>query len=296
LIPYLEKRNIGCTVNDSNAKADISIFVRWQNNKAYSLMEKSIAKGQKVIFDLCVNYFEPAGQTGKKYGSLPEQREQALRMIENCDVITCASEFIRQQTSKFHSNAIYIPDSIDQYHFNLNKTLSDFYKGSLTFIYAGVASKADFLLKNIYPLIKKRGMDLLVLTEKRPSIWARYHYRKWRYEKFPEDILKGELGIAPRKTDNPYDKGHSLFKIGVFLAQGLPVLASPVPSYNELLDKGTAGKICDSLLSWDEALNFVANNREALTKWSQEAYEIIRPYSSEAIVDKYIEVFRKLIE
>ncbi len=295
LIPYLKKLNIACTINDLTTEADISVFVRWQNDKAYSLIEKSIAKGQKVIFDLCVNYLEPAGQIGKSYGSFPEQRKQALRMMEASDAVTCASDFIRQRASKFHPNAAYIPDSIDQGHFKFKKDHRDFFRESLTLVYAGVASKADFLFKNIYPLIKKKGMKLMVLSDKRPRIWARYHYKKWRYEQFPQDILEGEIGIAPRRTDNPYDKGHSIYKIGVFLAQSIPVLASSVPSYNELLDKGAAGKVCDSLSSWDEALNLVANNREILIKWSQEAYEIIKPYRSETIANRYIQLFRKLL-
>ena len=131
LIPYLEKRNIACTINDLATDANISVFVRWQNDKAYSLIEKSVAKGQKVIFDLCVNYLETAGQIGKSYGSFPEQREQALRMIEVSDVVTCASDFIRQRASEFHSNAMYIPDSIDQDHFKFKKDHRDFYKDSL---------------------------------------------------------------------------------------------------------------------------------------------------------------------
>ncbi len=296
LIPYLEKRNIVCTTNNLTAKADISVFVRWQNDEAYALMKKGIAKGQKVIFDLCVNYLEPAGQIGKSYGSFPEQWEQALRMIELSDAVTCASDFIRQRASEFHANAAYIPDSIDQTHFKFKKDHRDFYRKSVTLVYAGVAAKADFLFKNIYPLIKKRKMKLMLLSDKRPGMWTRYHYRKWRYEKFPKDILEGEIGIAPRRTDNPYDKGHSIFKIGVFLTQGIPVLASPVPSYNELLDKGMAGRICDSLSSWGEALDLVENNREILMKWSQEAYEIIKPYKSETVADRYVEIFRKLIE
>lgn len=295
LIPYLEKHNIVCTVNDSNTKSDISIFVRWQNDQAFSLLEKTKATGQKIVFDLCVNYLDPAGWIGKNYGSLQKQRQQAIQMIKYSDAVTCASEFIRQRVRKFHPEAIYIPDSIDKSHFRFEKDPRDFHGKPLTLIYAGVASKAEFLFENIYPLIRKREMKLMVLAEKRPRIWARYHYRRWRYENFPKDILRGEIGIAPRITDNPYDKAHSIFKVGVFLAEGIPVLASSVPSYNELLQQDKAGRICDSLSSWAEALDTITNNVEQLVQWSQNACEVIKPYSSEIIANKYLRLFEKLL-
>ena len=33
LIPYLEEQGILCRINDFSANSDISIFVRWQNDK-----------------------------------------------------------------------------------------------------------------------------------------------------------------------------------------------------------------------------------------------------------------------
>ena len=296
LISYLQKRNVICTVNDSSKKPDISIFIRWQDDQAFYLLKKAKDCGQKIIFDLCVNYLDPVGQIEKSYGSSQKQQQQAIMMIESSDTVTCASDFIKQRASDFHPHAIYIPDSIDENHFKFKKDHMDFHNKPLTLIYSGVASKATFLFENLYPLIKKREMKLLVLAEKKPKIWTGYRYIKWRYKRFPQDIIRAEIGIAPRNTDNPYDKAHSIFKIGVFLAQGLPVLASPVHSYNELLNTNKpAGKICDLQPSWADALDTVLDNHEKLIEWSQNAYEVSKPYSSEVIADKYFQLFQEIL-
>ncbi len=247
LIPYLENKNINCMVNQPDTPADISIFVRWQNEQALSVMKKCKAKGQKVIFDLCVNYLEPTGTIGEEYGSSDAQKQQVLKMIRTADMVTCASDYIKNIASQYHQNSIYIPDSIDMNHFNMNKSVEDFSKKTLTLVYAGVAAKSVFLFEHIFKFIKKSGMNLLLLSETKPRLFAKYKYKKWKYQTFPHDMMIGDIGIAPRRTDDPYDMGHSNIKIGFFLAQGIPVIASQVQSYKEFLGQGTAGKICDSI-------------------------------------------------
>ncbi|MBI2554624.1 MAG: glycosyltransferase, partial [Candidatus Rokubacteria bacterium] len=86
----------------------------------------------------------------------------------------------------------------------------------------------------------------------------------------------------------------SLFKIGVFLAEGVPALASPVPSYREVLIPERTGLLCDSLRDWEEALDRVREDRELLRRWSAEAHEAMRPYLTEAVARRYAELFREL--
>jgi len=302
LIPYLEERGIRCAVNDPDGKADVTIFVRWQNKQAYELARKQKQKGQRIIFDLVVNYFEEAKVP---YVGKPVTRkhiDETLRMLSVADVVTCASAYIAQRAREFHPQVEYLPDSIDDHHFRYVKPVEDFYRPKLRAIWSGVAVKAREL-EPILPLLQRRDIELVVISNKRPCLkrpgrfWKRrfrYRFVSWRYETFPGHILDGEICVTHRSIDNPYNKGHSLFKIGVFMIQGIPAIASPLPSYQEILKNGSGGRICYSIGEWKEILDEVLKDRDILVQWSRQAQRIIEPYSTKYVIDQYVKLFVRL--
>lgn len=120
-------------------------------------------------------------------------------------------------------------------------------------------------------------------------------YLPWSYRTFPQAIVRGDICVSPRAGDNPYDLGHSHFKIGVFMAEGVPSLASPLPSYVEVIGKTGGGRICRTREEWEEALDDAASRRDLLTRWSQAARDGMREYSTEAVAARYLLLFREMI-
>jgi nuclear transport factor 2 (NTF2) superfamily protein len=291
LIPYLKKHGVVSTVNNPNTDEDVAIFVRWQDKQAYKLAKNKKKKGQRIIFDLCVNYFDETGLFHGEYGSTKERVMEAARMVELADIITCASEFIKQRASEYHPNVIYLPDSVNFNHFRFKKSHSDFDKRVLTAVWAGQSNKIAELVC-LYPLLSRRRIPLVIISDKKPSLPGPYTYMPWSYHAFPRNILRGDLCIAPRSTDNPYDLGHSHFKIGVFMAEGVPALASPLPSYVEVIGETGAGKICDSEESWESTIDRVLEDRQMLKIWSLAAQRRMYLYSTESIAQRYIQLFR----
>lgn len=303
LLPYLEKYGVRSTVNQPDSEADIVIFVRSQDDAAYQMAVRQKSEGKKIIFDLCVNYFDETDHVinGEKVVTR-EHLENARRMVEVCDVVTCASNTIAQRARDFHSWVEYVPDSIDSKHFSSKKSLEDFDRPKIRAIWSGSAHKT-YELEPILPLLKRRNVDLVIITNKPPRlrysfwIWKRdfpYQFLRWQYEAFPRQILQGEFCISYRSVDTPYNRGHSLFKIGVFMAQGIPAIASPVPSYIEAVTATGAGKICTSYAEWDRSLEQIVEDRQILKTWSKHAYQIMENYSTEAVALKYIELFHNL--
>ncbi|MBN1841346.1 MAG: hypothetical protein JW883_03565 [Deltaproteobacteria bacterium] len=302
LIPYLEQRNIRCAVNQSDDEAEIAVFVRWQDEQAYNLARRMKQKGKRIVFDLCVNYFDETGLFDGGYGTTAKQVSEARRMIEMADTVTCASAYIAERAREFHSWVEYLPDSIDHRHFCYRKPVRDFYRPRLRAIWSGTASKAREL-EPILPLLQRMGMELVIISDRDPGlkssgwIWERnvqYHFVPWRYELFPTSILEGEVCVVHRKVNDPYNQGHSSFKIGVFMAQGVPAIASPVPSYQELLGNGTGGRLSSSMEDWEAAFNEVVNDRDILARWSHEACQTMEAYRTERIVEQYIRLFNQL--
>ncbi len=295
LLPYLEERGVDSKVNEPDADADVAVFVRWQDGQAYRLARRLRKKGQRVVFDLCVNYFDETGLFEGGYGTPRERVKECARMAQVADVITCASAFIAERAQKHHPWAVYLPDSIDGRHFRVIKDAQDFGRPDLRAVFSGTSQKAGEL-EPILPLLRSRGMSLTVIANAPPPLSIPYRFVPWAYETFPQHIVEGEICVAHRPVDNPYNKGHSLFKVGVFMFQGVPAIASPVPSYKEVVTNGTGGSLCESLEEWGEVLDLALSDREQLVRWSKQARANMEDYRTDLVVDRYVELFRSLME
>jgi len=295
LIPYFEKMNIKCRVDSgNNMNTDIAILMRWQDDSAYDFVLRLKRKKVKIVLDVCVNYFDAAGIFPGGYGASITLAEEIKKITPIADVVICGSEYIRKRAMEFNANSVYLPESIDSQHFVYRKKQEDFDRKVLRAIWSGVAVKAGEVAE-LYTKLKERGIPLTIISNKKADMPGTYKYIPWSYYTFPTNIVKGEICLSPRRTDNTYDLGHSHFKIGAFMAQGVPALASPLPSYKEVIEKTSGGRICESEIEWDKTLDDILDNRKMLWEWSQTAYEGMRYYATENIAKKYIEVFEKLI-
>ena len=151
-------------------------------------------------------------------------------------------------------------------------------------------------MNDVLPLLRERNISLIVISEKKPKLSDSFEHIPWSYYTFPKTILKGDFCISPRETDNSYDLGHSHLKVGIFLAHGIPALASPIPSYVEVIEKTKGGKICESSSEWVSALDEIVENPESLWELSQLAREGMKAYSTVNVVRQYVELFQQLLD
>ncbi|MBN2288683.1 MAG: hypothetical protein JXQ83_05075 [Candidatus Glassbacteria bacterium] len=304
LFPYLEKLGVRSSFNDPASDAPITVIVRTQDEQAYLTAQRLKEAGKRIVFDLCVNYFDECRVPGLGEPVSAGHVEDCLRMVSLADAVACASDNIARRAGRHHQRVEYLPDSIDLNHFRLVKDEKDFSRRRLRAVWCGQITKAGDL-EPVLPLIKRKKIALTVISNSKPDLRIQsrlfrtrkfpYCYRPWRYETFPEDILQGEICLTYRETDTTYNLGHSFFKIGVFMAQGVPAIASPVPSYRELMDDRQCGRICRTVEEWEQALDEILADRDMLRQWSSRSREIMNDYSTEKIAGRYLRLFKELI-
>ena len=78
------------------------------------------------------------------------------------------------------------------------------------------------------------------------------------------------------------------------MSLGVPAIASPVPSYSEVLKEDKGGILCHTIEEWEKALDIVLRERDKLVTWSEQAREAMRPYHTDHIADQYVALFREL--
>jgi hypothetical protein len=281
------------TVNPRRGRSDVAVFVRWQDSAALRAARAAKDAGARVVVDLCVNYFDETGLLPGGYGVLGRHVEECRAMVGVADLVTTASAFIAERARPLAARVEYLPDSVDHCHFALRKRHDAAAVGPPVAIWCGVAVKAAEL-EPVLPSLEKRGIPLVVVSDAAPVLSMPFDFVRWRHASAPSDLLRGDFCVAPREVDNAYNRGHSFFRIGLFMAEGVPPIAGPVPSYREVIRPGESGLICSTDGEWEAALDLVVNDRGRLGAWSQAAAAAMAPYSTEVIAARYAALFREL--
>jgi len=291
LLPYLERLGVRSVVNDRRTRADVAVFVRRQDAEAGDLAVAARARGTRVVFDVCVNYFDDTGWLPGGYGVTARHVAECRAMVEVADAVTAASAFIAGRAREVHPRVEYIPDSVDRAHFRHTRTPGP--GRPLTAIWCGYSVKAAELTPVLVRL-DKRGIEIVIVSDAPPSLPVPFTFVRWRHASAPTELLRGDFAVAPRDLDHAYNRGHSFFRIGVFLAQGVPVLAGPVPSYAEVLTSEVDGLVCATEAEWESALDRIAAEPQCLGAWSAAAVRAMEPHWTEAAARRHAALLRTL--
>lgn len=169
-------------------------------------------------------------------------------------------------------------------------------KPQVTLIYSGYRSNAlhTELIKNVILRLQQEcNCKVLLICEADPSIKSfPYEYLHYDQKKIVQDLLAGDIMIAPRPMEGIEKQQHTLTKIASPMAIGLPVVASPVPSYI-----GTPAILCKDEAEWYEALRKLILNAEMRQKVGQESREFVkRNLATDVIVKEYLSLIRSSLE
>lgn len=293
LVPYLERHGIRSVFDAAAHEAKVLVFVRRQDGAARALAAAARARGARVVVDFCVNYFDETGLAPGGYGVTARHVAECRAMVEVADLVTTASAFIAERARTVHPRVEYVPDSVDRLHFRLTKVHDP--AARPVAIWCGYSVKAAEL-EPILPLLAERSIPLVVVSDARPRLSIGFDFRRWRHASAPADLLRGDVALAPRDLAYRYNLGHSFFRIGVFLAQGVPVLAGLVPSYAEVLRPGENGLFCTGEPEWKAALDAVVAAPRRLAEWSAAGPQAMAPYWTEAVAARYAMLLRTLAE
>ncbi|MEW5871405.1 MAG: hypothetical protein AB1894_19185 [Chloroflexota bacterium] len=301
LAPYLAAYNYQVVCNQLEPLPQVAIFLRRYSTADLALARQLKAAGVKIVLDVIVNYFEARPDFPGGYGGIsPQGVDDFLRLVELSDQVWTVSPFLQVLAGQRHPSAHFVSDSVDPRHFDASRYAersrpAD--RAPLTLGWSGTAAKAS-ALEALAPLltsyIEAGQVQVAVIAQNRPVLSFPFQFHRWRYASFPRQIAACNLCLAPRGVDNDYDRGHSLFKIGVFMAMGVPALAGPVPSYDLLLGDGQAGRICATPAEWKLALGEYIHNAPLRAAARKKASENMQPFLSPNIAEQVHGLLRRL--
>ena len=210
---------------------DVVLFEKSFTFSALALARKLKSRGVKIILDVNVDYFS---------GITPRVTDRVRSIAHDFSLVTDAIiapslslvSFMRE--AKIHNKIEYIPEFLPDRYFSQDEKI---FSSVPKLVWCGYREKAYELMavkKQLEYAMHKYGASLLLISDANPKVAIdSYEFIEYRERTIVSDILRADVFIAPRYLDLAYKNHHTFTKIGLPMSIGLPVIASPVPSYLE---------------------------------------------------------------
>ncbi|MEM1785870.1 MAG: hypothetical protein QW805_06640, partial [Candidatus Bathyarchaeia archaeon] len=230
---------------------DIVIIGRSSSTQLFLFQRLLKKRGIKVIFDLDDALFLP---TGELFGLKIRPGSFYLeRMIQNADFVTINGHYLLRYASIWNQKVAIIHDPVDtclirpKFKVNHDKVTIGWEGNASAHIenlamlvkpLERLSKKYDFKFKLVSALgdlrVKKifRKLEGLIEIDYGPDRWL-------PFEKFLK-LLDFDIMVAPlQKT--PWYEGKSALRVGIGMAMGIPVVASPVGEQKYVIKHGVNG-------------------------------------------------------
>ena len=282
VIQYFDSVNIATEIYKPFKKYPIVVFVKTSTEKSAKRAEKLRNSGCKIIYNAYCDHLTDQTKNDS-------ERINTLRILKCSDIVVVCTEEQKQQFEQFHKSVVLIYESIPEEYFSTVKEHTE--NECPTLIYCGYSHKAKDTLsikKVLKKLIEEEKCKLLYLCDKDPKIDdLQYEYLQYDQSKIQQQLLHGDIAIAPRKTDGIELLSHSFTKVALTGAIGLPTVASPVPSY-----LGSPVVICQEEEQWYAELSKLIESYELREKKGTELRDfILQNYSLRVIGEQYRKLF-----
>lgn len=221
-------------------------------------------KGKKVIIDICESIFYDVRDV------------DSLNLF---DMISCCSTSLSKELNSYNiKKTRVIKDAIE------DKVVVHSYKndGKLKAVYAGMGGNSFLVTDVLRETIESAGYELVVLSE-----WDNAT-KKWDINTWHEDMNSCDVALCPQRVDVQPSKSN--VKVTTAMALGLPVIASPMLAYQEVVSHGDNGFICNTKDEWYKALVELKdeNRRKEIGETGKRSLE---SYTQTAICNEWIALF-----
>jgi glycosyltransferase involved in cell wall biosynthesis len=116
----------------------------------------------------------------------------------------------------------------------------------------------------------------------------------WDVKTVEEEILTGDIAVIPA-FDNDWGKAKSNNRLTTFMALGMPVIASRIPSYNKIIKHGNNGFLADNVDSWVKHLLQLKDVEMRRKIGAQARKDVVSEYNIDVIGKRWIEVLNKVL-
>lgn len=233
-----------------------------------------------IVFTDFIQYEESKKYNGFKIFHLCE--DISHKMLNEMNLIVCCSTRLQEKMKeKAFSNTVVIRDL---YELSTCKTTyREIERPKLVF--CGMGGNRFLVTDWLKETIEKAGYDLVTITE-----WDGSTYR-WTLENWQKQMASCDVAICPQRQE--IQDAKSNIKVTTAMSLGLPVVASNIKSYSEVIIHGINGYLCNTPDEFYTALVELRDVKKRETIGTN-GLKSIESYSSRYIAHEWISEFIRI--
>lgn len=198
-----------------------------------------------------------------------------------CNYLICASTYLAEVESiNYPDKTVIIRDPIEESEFIKNWYCN---YGKPRAFYLGMGGNAEVFRDILKPLVDNSGYDYIEISDRKEAEikWD----NNWR-----RSVISCDVALCPQfEWDFP---AKSNVKVTTAIGLGIPVIASPIKSYLEIIDNGYNGYISYSLEDWSNYLEKL-KDAELRRLIALNALEKVKYYRISHIYGEWLKIFKK---
>ena len=261
----------------------VLVFVKIDSEEGVEyLIERCKKKNIKIVYAI---------------GDVPSKR-----MLKMADAIIIASDYIAKIVPKRYRRKIFVAfDGYEQPE-GLHKIHSKDRNIKLCFVSNLVWDKFPCiheLPKDVRLKIVGPKQEILESSFKNSAVFKKsgfdFEYVPWDIRTVYQEILECDIGIIPWAKIGLDQKVKSVNRLVMFMALGLPVIASPIPSYLKIIRHGENGFIAKTSSEWMDYIIFLRDNPEKRKEIGENARaDVLHRFSKEKQGEVYLNIFEQV--
>lgn len=243
---------------------DTIIFTQYSQYD-YELIKELKKIGKKTILDVCeAIFYQP-------------YEDQCMNEV---DVITCCSTKLAELAKvNGFSNVKVIKDAIEPRDVNHEYETKN---SKLKAVFAGMGGHAFLVTDVLKSAIDRAGYELVTLTEWDDAT------KKWNVDTWHKDMSECDVALCPQRID--VHPAKSNVKVTIAMSLGLPVIASPLQSYQEIIKHGKNGYLCTTEDDWYNALIELSSCTKR-KEIGENGKKSINDYTLDSIAQRWLNLF-----
>jgi glycosyltransferase involved in cell wall biosynthesis len=284
---------------------DLVVFQKIYDEDAIQLAFSLRRRGTVTVFDLCDNHF----YNPDDLPALTERAERLQRMLAAVDAVSVSTEPLRELLSD--RDPTVIDDALDELQAGRTREIVDRLRdrfrtraGSLRVVWYGNAGlesppfglvhlpKILPILEDLHRLVQ---LELTVISNSREKYAKALdgagfpsRYFEWDLKSFPRLFRGHDICVIPIEL-NPFTAGKTGNRVALSLLLGVPVVADPIPSFEEFSD-------FILLDDWPQSLRSYATDPALVEEHLSAGRRYVEAtYTKERVVQQWSEFFERLV-
>lgn len=242
--------------------ADIIFFQKPVLPHVYPFIERCARFfRKKIIFDFDDAVFYRSPKWGARQGG-DHIDVNFVRIMALADVVFAGNAHLARVASDYSTNVMLFPTVVNTVYYAVNPDRYD-RQGPLVIGWIGSPTTAGYIgrLADVMErLAKQRDVTLKIIGARNISFpGVRVVCEDWSADRERDQLNSVDIGVAPL-DDSEWSKGKCGLKILVYMACGIPVVASPYGVNRELIKDGINGFLAEDDDGWETALKALIDN------------------------------------